>query len=259
MTLLQNTQRGFQDYLLHPSGANPIEQQVVSDARADARRRLDIYAEAYRMRLEEALQEDFEALHTLLGDNQFHALCLGYIDAHPSQHPSLRYFGQHMSEFLHQHVLYSKQPVLAELAAFEWAMVNAFDAADSNVITPDDVARIPAGDWASLRFSAHASAQRLEFFWNAPALWSAIHNKETPPAPQRGEKPQAWLVWRQELKIYFRPLSAEEAWSWDAVCAHCNFAEVCAGLCRLLPEQKVPHYAAGLLQRWVSEGLIKSF
>lgn len=258
MTMLRTTQRGFQDYLLQSAGASPIENQVVSDAKASARRRLDIYAGAYRMRLEEALQEDFEALHSLLGDDQFHTLCLRYIDTHPSQHPSLRYFGQHMSKFLRQHALYFQQPVLAELAEFEWAMISAFDAADSAVVTVDDIARMPAGGWGSLRFETHASAQRVELFWNAPAIWSAVHKNEAPPAPERNQRPQDWLVWRQELEIYFRPLSVEEARAWDAVYARHSFAVVCAGLCRSVPEDQIPAYAAGLLQRWVSEGLITS-
>lgn len=258
MTMLRTTQRDFQGYLLHPADASPIENQVVSDAKAGARRRLDIYVEAYRMRLEEALQEDFEALHSLLGDDQFHALCLRYIDAHPSQHPSLRYFGRHMSGFLHHNAFYSRQPVLAELAAFEWAMIAAFDTEDSAVITRDDLARVPAGDWGSLRFETHASAQRVELFWNAPAIWSAVHKKEAPPAPERNQRPQDWLVWRQELQIYFRRIEGQEAWAWDAVHARHSFAGVCQGLCRLMPEDQVPAYAAGLLQRWVSEGLIRS-
>lgn len=258
MTLLRTMQRDFQGYLLHPADASPIETQVVSDTRTGARRRLDIYAGAYRMRLDEALQEDFEALHGLLGDDQFHALCLRYIDAHPSQHPSLRHFGRHMSGFLRQDVLYSRQPVLAELAEFEWAMISAFDAADSAVVTVDDIARMSAADWGSLRFETHASAQRVELFWNAPAIWSAIHKKETPPAPERNQRPQDWLVWRQELETYFRPLSVEEARAWDAVYARHSFAVVCTGLCRSVPEKQVPAYAAGLLRRWVSEGLITS-
>lgn len=256
MSNLPRLQVAFQGFLLDAHDANTIAGSVVSDARASAQARLDIYAYAYRTRLSEALEQDFEALHTLLGDDQFHALCLGYLQQHPSQHYSLRYLGQHMSSFLRAHDPYAQQPVLAELAAFEWAMTDAFDAADSNVITLDDLSVLTPAHWGELRCVPHPSVQRLELWWNVPAIWSAASPDHEPPAPQRGDHATPWLVWRQELKTYFRSLSTEEAWAWQAVCSGHSFSDVCSGLCRWLDDEHVPAAAAGMLHHWINDGLV---
>lgn len=255
---LPTLQDAFQNFLLRTQDIHPIAAAVVSDTKASASRRLDIYAYAYRARLSEALEQDFEALHTLLGDDQFHSLCHDYIQLHPSQHFSLRYLGQHMAAFLRTHTLYQQQPVLAELAAFEWAMTETFDAADMSVIQLDDLARLAAEHWGELRFSVHPSVQRLELTWNAPAIWNAVQQKQEPPAPEYTELPLTWLVWRQELKTWFRSLPADEAWAWQAACTDHSFADICGGLCRWQDEVSVPAAAASMLQRWINDGLISS-
>lgn len=256
MSHLPHLQNAFQGFLLHANDADDIANSIVSDAKASSQQRLDIYAHAYRMRLSETLEQDFEALHTLLGDDQFHALCLSYLQAHPSQHYSLRYLGQHMSSFLRTHDLYARQPVLAELAAFEWAMTDAFDAADSKVVSLHELAGFAPEQWGELRYSAHPSVQRLELWWNVTDIWRATRQGEEPPAPQRGELGATWLIWRQELKTYFRSLSIEEVWAWQAACAGHNFGEICNGLCQWVNEETIPATAASLLQRWINDGLI---
>lgn len=255
---LPQLQDAFQGFLLRTQDASTITGAVVSDAKGSAARRLDIYTYAYRARLSEALEQDFEALHTLLGDDQFHSLCHDYIQVHPSQHFSLRYLGQHMAAFLRAHDLYQQQPVLTELAAFEWAMTEAFDAADIAVTRLDDLTELTAEHWGDLRFSIHPSVQRLELTCNVPAIWSAIQKKLEPPAPECAELPLTWLVWRQELKTWFRSLPANEAWAWQAACAGHSFAEICDGLCRWQDEDSVPAAAAGMLQRWINDGLISN-
>jgi len=111
-------QEDFQSYLLSLSGA--MEQEIVSDT-LDARMRLQIYADAYRLRLIEALETDFVALRAALGPEEFDRLGRAYIDANPSDHYSVRYFGRNLGRFLAQTDPYREQPVLADIARFEWA------------------------------------------------------------------------------------------------------------------------------------------
>ena len=257
LTLTQ-MQNAFQGFLLRTQESDSIASAVVSDTRGSATWRLDIYAYAYRMRLIDALIQDFEALHTLLGDDQFHSLCHDYIQQHPSRHFSLRYLGQHMAYFLRTHDLYRQQPVLAELATFEWAMTEAFDAADATVITLDTLAQLTAEQWSDLRFSTHPSVQQLELAWNVAEIWSATRQGQTPPAPAHTAQVQTWLVWRHDLKTWFRSLPADEAWAWQSASAGNSFSEICGGLCRWLDEDSVPAAAAGTLQRWITDGLISS-
>jgi hypothetical protein len=232
-----------------------MEQEIVSDA-LDARTRLAIYADAYRLRLLEALETDFVALRALLGAEEFEQLGRAYIDAHPSDHYSLRYFGRHLGRFLAQAAPYRDQPLLAEVARFEWALTDAFDAPDAGVAAVDDMAGVPPESWPGLRFALHPSLQRIELQWNVPAIWNAVDAEQPLPPPQPAEYPVGWMVWRQGLQIFFRSLSVDQAWMLDALRDGQTFAAVCEGLTEWVDAQHVALHAAALLKQWLEDGLI---
>ena len=229
---LRQLQNDFQSYLFHYQG--PALSQIVSDDKAAADVRLAIYADGYRLRLLEALETDFPALHTLLGDSEFEMLGRAYIDAHPSQHFSVRYFAAQLPAFLAHAAPYCDTPIVSEMAAFEWALRNAFDAADSQPVTLTEMAIIPPESWGNMRFYAQASVCCLHLRWNAPTLWKAINNNESDntdyPAPTQADLPVTWLIWRRDLQNYFRSLSIDEA--------------------------NVALHAAGLLKQWITDGLV---
>jgi hypothetical protein len=250
---LRALQGTFQEYLLTLAG--PMEQEIVSDT-LDARTRLAIYADAYRLRLIEALETDFVALRAQVGDRAFDEIARAYIDRFPSQHYSLRHFGQHLSQFLAYTRPYRDNLLLAELARFEWAMTDAFDAPDAPIATVEDMAGVAPHDWPGLRFAFHPSLQRLDLRWNAPQIWNAVDRSEPLPAAQRAPDLLAWMVWRQDLQIYFRSLTVEQAWMLDALRAEATFAAVCEGLVEWVDAPQVAAHAAGLLKQWLQDGLI---
>jgi hypothetical protein len=128
MNQLADRQAQFQAHLT--SGAEAVTAHIIGDDKADSETRLQVYFQAYRLRLIEVLQNDFEGLHTLLGDEGFSRMVQAYLAKHPSRHPSVRWFGQHLPVFLGSQPEYAEHPVLAEMARFEWAWGLAFDAAD---------------------------------------------------------------------------------------------------------------------------------
>ena len=255
MNPLHRTQTEFQNYLLRRDG--PIVADVVGDERVDAYGRLDIYADAYRLRLIEALEGDFVALRAYTGAERFDEIARAYIETHPSEHFSLRYYGQRLARFLADTAPYQNEPLLAELAIFDWALTDSFDAADSPVATVDDMARIAPNDWPRLVFVPHASVQRLNLEWNAPILWKAADKDEPLPRPEKMPYPVGWVMWRQELQIYFRSLSVDEAFALDGLLRGENFGALCEGLTEWIDAQNVAVHAAGLLKQWLTDGLIK--
>ncbi|MGH8672482.1 MAG: hypothetical protein ACREUA_10685, partial [Burkholderiales bacterium] len=85
------------------------------------------------------------------------------------------------------------------------------------------------------------------------------HDHEQPLLPPtRSEAAVPWALWRQDLKTYYRSLAADEAWAIDAVLAAQSFAQICDGLCRWHDEDRVATHAAGMLKRWVGDGMIRS-
>jgi len=256
MNTLRRLQNHFQSYVLYGDGG--IQSQVIGTPRVSAKVRLDIYAEAYRLRLLEALQTDFPALRVLVGHEEFSKLGRAYIDSHPSHHFSIRYFGRHMSQFLAATLPYRDEPWLAEMAVFEWVLGEVFDAADAAVLTVEQVSAIPAAEWAAMYLCFHPSVRRLSLRWNVPALWQAIDRYETPGTLKENQTPLPWLLWRRELKTYFRSISPEEFWAIEAAQTEKSFGAICGGLCQWIPESEVALHAAGLLRRWVTDGLLVS-
>lgn len=254
MKNLPTLQADFQRFILTSDPA--IQREIIGTPKVDAAMRLGIYADAYRLRLIEALDTDYPGLHTMAGDEEFDRLARSYIDAQPSVFRSLRWFGHGLSEFLRETKPYSEYPVFAEMAAFEWAMSDAFDAADSTVALVDDMASRPPESWPGLIFVPHASVQRLDLRWNVPTVWGAINAGEEPPELEENDYPIAWLVWRQDLLTYFRSLDVDEAWAIDAMQRGETFAAICEGLTEWIDAQNVAIHAAGLLKQWLTDGLI---
>ena len=254
MNDLHSLQRDFQGHVFQ-SNEN-ISRSVVASQNVDAHTRLGIYSAAYRLRLRESLQTDFPTLQRLLGDANFEKLSQEYLEMHPSTSPNIRWFGANLAQFLKSTHPYNEQEFLYEIARLEWAMTLAFDATDEPVLTISSVGSIPAESWAQMSFSVYPSIQRLECSWNVVSLWKAVNAEKKPPVPTKGNASLSWIVWRKELKIYFRSLPAEEAWALDAVIAGSEFAEICGGLCQWFDETLVAAHAAAMLKTWISEEMI---
>lgn len=246
-----------QDFLKHlQEGDDSIEQAVTGTKKVTIGTRLGIYSNAYRYRLLEAMQDTFPALHTLLGDDRFEAMGFSYIDQRPSQHFSIRYFGHELPTFLRTENEYSEQPLLAEMAAFEWTLREAFDGGNSERTKPEELAAIAPEHWPSLRLELHPTVRRLDLSWNVPQLWQAIDQELEPQPPEEYEYPIGWLIWRQSLKTYYRSLDVDEAWALDVVTKGGSFGEICEGLCEWVDEANAAPRAVGFLSSWLNEGLI---
>ena len=102
--------------------------------------RLGIYRGAYRSRLAEALRANYPMLHLVLGDEDFARLAGEFIASCPSRRPSIRWFGERLEGFLTERQDLLPHPALLDLVRLEWALCLAFDAADLQILTPEDLA-----------------------------------------------------------------------------------------------------------------------
>ena len=255
MSRLPQIQHDFQSYLLRGDSA-AIETHVVGTERVPVATRLSIYGDGYRSRLVEALSANFPVLSELLGEADFATLAAAYIGTHDSPFFSIRYYGDGLADFLASEPEYAGAPVLAELARWEWAMTEVFDAADADPIGADDLARVAPDEWGELRFDWHPSIRRLALAWNAPQIWKAVSDEDAPPEVALSAEPAQWLLWRRELRTYFRSLQPGEAVALDAAGAGQSFGELCERLCAEFGEAEAPAKAAGFLRDWAQSGLL---
>jgi len=257
MSHLRDLQLRFQDYLI--SGAEDIEADIVSTENALAEHRLGTYYNAYRIRLIDCLAVDYSALEKTLGREAFENLALDYLRRYPSRHPSVRWFGASLPEFLQRHYRGDDAEFLQELATYEWAQASVFDAADSDrLVQLDDIARFAPEDWPELRFAFKAALRWLDLYWNVPQIESALDGASEAPSRQRAEFPQRWLLWRQDMKTHWRSLDVHEAWAIEQAAGGASFAEICEGLLEWIDAEQVALVAAGFLKQWSSDQLLIS-
>jgi len=251
---LANLQAQFQALLLDQSSV--FTAAVQPGPGMGVEKRLAIYHHAYRARLVETLQDSYGHTAAYLGEDWFEREAQAFSVAHPSQQPSLRWFGQDFPAWLA-----ARHPAdldIAELATLDWALRGAFDAADAPVLQMSDLAALPAEAWATLGFVLPPSCQRLTLRHNTLTIWQAIDQDEAPPPAEALTQDLALLVWRRGLQPHFRSLGALEAAALDGLQAGLGFAAVCERLAAQFPEADIASEAGALLHRWVEEELLST-
>lgn len=251
---LNELQKSFQEYLLHQH--LQIRDAIVSTDNVPAIARLEIYREAYYARLLESLSHDYDILHRLIGDDEFHPLAQNYIDAYPSHFRSIRWFGKDLAHFMRQTGTYDTMPWLIELAEFEWLLSEAFDAQDNSICTLETMAKIPLDLWPQLRFKLHPSFRQLNVSWNTVSMWKSIKEQDEYLSSEKKTAETTCIMWRKQNEVQFCELPRDEIYILNAMASARNFSEICEGLCEWMDEENIALHAAQLLKRFIIDGLI---
>lgn len=245
-------QRAFASYLLN--GDPEIRAVVRPSSKADVDILLGVYRNGYWARLVEVLGTDFPGVKALTGETGFEKLARAYVAAHPSRGFSVRSLGSAFAGFVRRTPPYSERPALADMAAFEAALADAFDAADAEPIRTEHLGSVPPPAWPTLTFQFHPSVRVLSLRTPAPEAWSAQNEGRAPqePSPHPGD----WLVWRQALAVKYRPLDADESAGLGSALSGADFSVVCESLAQHGPEEAAAFRAAGLVRAWIEAGLV---
>ncbi len=257
---LKQLQEDFMQYLLNPNpdSGEQFHQWVDEQAGLSATKRMQVYANGYVLRLRETLDTDHELLGLYLGDELFDKMVAGYVRAHPSKYRSLRQFADELPSYLADDEFFSQHPQIAELAAFERRLLNAFDAADSDCATFESLQAIPPQQWPQLCFRFHPSVQLFRCHTNAVECWQALKQQQTPPAPLVGEL-RSWLIWRgHERLTEFMSISPAQ---YDLLLGFLqgnDFAEQCEKMLTWFTQEDAPMQVLQALQAWFSMGIIRT-
>ena len=257
---LSDWQAEVQSYLLngdvtpHPA----LQASLLGSAALTAEQGLAIYHNAYRARLLETLRGDYPVVHGWLGDDEFDALALAYLNAHPSQHYSLRWLGAQLADFIDGYLVPAQATPLSELARLEWAFTLAFDAAEAPVLSMAQMAELAAEDWPSLQVRLLPSVQWLTCGHNSVAIWRACKEQTEFPGSQPLAEVETCLVWRDQLITRYRSLAVDEAAALQGMAVQgWNFAELCGELSGL--GEQAPVQAVTWLRQWLSDGLLQRY
>lgn len=255
---LNDWQLALEGYLLgdQPNPDSSLHASLLGSPTLSVEQGLQIYHHAYRARLLEVLREDFPAVHYWLGDEQFEQLANAYIKANPSRHFSLRWLGERFAGFIQQHLHGEQTSALVELAQLEWCFTLAFDAADAEPLSLEQVASLTADEWPALQLQWLPSVQSLPLAYNSLALWQAAKAGAEFPSSELLQEPKLCLIWRQQLVSHYRSLDSAEAAALQGMCVSgWSFAQLCEELVEY--GEQAPVKAAGWLKQWLSEELLQ--
>jgi hypothetical protein len=204
------------------------------DDRLPAAGRLAIYRGMYWMRQVEALRDGFPRLLARLGDKRFHWLCLDYLFAHPSRDPRIEGVGRDLPEFLRT-LLDPGRMALADLAAFEWAEVDA-------LLSPDPPGTITTFDVPADRFPA----SRLVL---VPSLRLLSLASDPLPDAARPMSAACFGIWRKGFAVSHVRLDEDELEAARSAGQGASVAEICSSFASA-PDP--PRRASTVLAAWIS-------
>jgi hypothetical protein len=251
--LLHEWQQHFQKAIVNATLSDelPLQSQGLSPELS-----IGIYANAYRERLHEALRSNYPALHLLLGDDDFANLAYSFIDKHPSQATSIRWFGELIPHYLQNNEPYSSVPAFSELAQFEWALRHSVDAADATRIDGAYLQNLSTEEWLSLHCDLHPSLTILHFDWNVPQVWQALDEEQEPPPPTPLNC--YWFVYRgEDLMTQWRSAENHEAAAIQLWKQNKDFTAICELFAQHSDNSENPAVtAASYMRTWVEQGLL---
>ena len=215
---------------------------VAGDDKLDAAGRLEIYRDMYFARMTEVMTATFPKVAARMGEHDFGHMTAGFIDAHPSRHPSLRWVGQELATFLGE----NEQPDwLCDLARLEWARADVFDARDEPIVSVAELQALDPTQFAAFPVKLIDARRVVEASTAVDKVWRGGE-------PEPG--PRALLVWRQGVEVFHRVLDPLEARVLPA--ARMPFAALCERIAEEVGDEDAAQAAFRLLARWAQDELL---
>jgi len=236
-----------------------LEGLIRSDTTLDATGRLEIYANAYFHRLLGVLKADYPALQEALGADSFRDLVTSYLLVEPSRHPSLRYAGSRLADFLSLHDaaagIRARAPWASDLAAFEWARVDVFDAADGSVLARESLASLAPEEFGSLLLCLGPWALLRSFEHVVDRIWASATRGEELIFEELVGRSNV-LIWRKDEAVLHRRIELREEAALAQLRRGIRFEGLCEWAAAEIGESEAPAQVAGWLERWVADRLL---
>jgi hypothetical protein len=144
----------------------------------------------------------FPVVQDQVGTEFFRAMAGRFVRQAPPRSPVLAHYGAGLPEFIAGFGPAATLPWLADLAALEWARVQATHAADAQVASREQVAEVLASctDPGALRLHLHPSVRALASHHAVVSIWAA-HQGVLDLAEVDCHQPESALVLRPGLDV----------------------------------------------------------
>jgi len=178
-----------------------------------AGRRLNIFRNNTFISLTGALKSNFPVTMRMVDERFFAYAANAFIADHPPREPRLASYGARFPRFLARFPASRAYPIIAEMASFEWAIVNAMTQAELDP-APADLLQRPD----SVQDSPHLALQPNLFFavshWPVHEIWTAHRSEKLDAIPAFDRRPTRVAVYRTSGRLKFLELSSARFVFW---------------------------------------------
>jgi len=246
---------------------------VAPNSRLSPFERLEIYNRQYWFRVLGALAEDFPALRSVVGGRAFEAMSVAYLAAHPSRSFTLRNLGSQFAPWLAANPQFAgRRARLAEdVARMEWAFVEAFDGAEREPLTLEQISTLDGNS----RLSLQPHLRLIELEYPVDDLVLNLHKNEKRQTSEAGvqheeeeqgpaklaalrRKPTWLAAHRVDFSVYYLRLKRSEFATLRAIEAGQTLAvAIETGItCARVPSARRPQLVREWFTNWAELGWI---
>lgn len=168
-------------------------------------RRFDVYRNNVMSSLVNALRDGFPVIHRLVGEAFFAGLATEYVREHPPTSPCVVRYGDSFSDFIAGFPPAASVPYLADMARLEYALRQAYHAAD---VMPVEASEFERPDLAEAKLHLAPAVSVVQSSWPIYDIWRANLDRSK---PARLAGAQSVLITRPDWDPVAEPVSAEEA------------------------------------------------
>lgn len=219
---------------------------VVGNAIASATERFAVYRQGYVSRLVECLADDYPAVRTVLGEREFDDVATRYIARFPSTSFSLNGYGARLPSFLAETL---GDDAVAELAQFEWAIVEVIHAPNPPAQTSREGSLSPAGVSLELGSALRIFATRFRL---AEYCRTVLEQRQALDGAERPARADVYaLVVRRDYRVFKLDLEPEPGRVLEKL-LHGSALDVALDGVRAAPE-----VVQGWFAEWVRLGAVR--
>lgn len=215
--------------------------------------RLNIYAAAYQIRLEDCLRKDFPALDRLIPHCELDEMLFEYFQRHPSTSFNIGDAGAQLPQFIVESHWSRKYPWASELARLEWLINEAFYAPEVPPLDLEKITTLSPEAWNECSFKVDPSLRLMRARFDVDALW-----RDELSVENLSEGEYFLSVFRENDQVWVQPMEPTDYHLLDLVSKGLTFSEICDGSLHLFPsvEETLAAFQTAF-PTWVSEGLLR--
>jgi hypothetical protein len=222
--------------------------------------RLNVYSEAYFLRILDSLEADFPATRRTLGQDVFQHLAADYLQRHPSSSPNISDIGEHLPPFAQSHPVSEKFPFISELLFLEWTILQILHTDRLPAPDPEALKNVPPGAWPEARLTLDPTVHLLEMTWAVDKLWE----KRRLPEKEGGRvlaKPhdRCLLLYRDGEGVQCRVMDPPRLFMLRQLQQGVRLGKACDALIELDPQRADSLPVMEWFAHWLQGGVIKQF